>query len=287
MLEFAARIRASAAGAALALSLAATSASAHQTFLISDLPVLRPGTDNFLLLRNGTYFEDGYSITYKMSRDIAIVQGGKKNKPPREEVSDVDSNPSYKHTYVKVVAEPAGTGLAGVAAHPDYIALPADMFANYLEHEGMTDAIAKFKVENTLTTIRERYTKHAKAVFQVGKALSDDWKTPLGFKVEIFLERNPSDVKVGEDMPIRVLYEGKPLANQIVHVGNASKNPGPKATAPEAAVYTLRTDAEGRAKFKITAKDKWYMQLIHMQRLQGDEDADYESNWSTLTFAII
>lgn len=287
MFDLSHRMKVAAAAGALVLAFATVPAAAHQTFLISDLPVLRPGTDNFLILRNGTYFDSGYSITYKMSRDIAIVLGGKKHAPPREEVSDVDSNPSYKQTYIKVVADPQGTGLAGLAAHPDYIALPAEVFANYLDHEGMTDTLAKFKAENKLTTIRERYTKHAKSVFQVGKTLSEDWKTPLGFKVEVFVERNPSEVKVGADMPIRVLYEGKPLANQILYVGNASKDPGPKATVPEASIYTLKTDAEGRTKFKITAKDKWYVQLIHMQKLTGDEDADYESNWSTITFAIL
>jgi uncharacterized GH25 family protein len=221
-----------------------------------------------------------------MSRDISIVLGGKRRTPAPEEVADVDRNPSYKQTYIKLVAEPQGTGLAGLAAIPDYIALPAEMFADYLKHEGMTDAYAAFKAENKLGTIRERYTKHAKAVFQVGKPLTDDYKTPLGYKVEVFVERNPGDVKVGEDMPIRVLYEGKPLANQILYVGNASKNPGVYDAAAAAEIYTLKTDAEGRAKFKITAKDKWYVQLIHMQKLEGDEDADYESNWSTITFAI-
>lgn len=272
--------------AGLLTALVASPTLAHQTFLISDLPVLRPGTDNFLILRNGTYFWDGYSITRKMSRDISIVLGGTRRTPGPEEIADVDGNPTYKKTFIKVLAEPPGTGLAGVAAHPDYIALPVEMFTNYLEHEGMTDALAAFKEGNNLTTIRERYTKHAKAVFQVGKPLTDDYKTPLGYKVEIFVDRNPGEVKVGEEMPIRVLYEGKPLANQIVYVGQGKKNPGQKATVPEAAVYSLKTDAEGRAKFKIPDKDKWYVQLIHMRKLANDEDADYESNWSTITFEV-
>ncbi|GMU68355.1 MAG: hypothetical protein AMXMBFR37_06880 [Steroidobacteraceae bacterium] len=273
--------------ASLALTVAMAPAIAHQTFLISDLPVLRPGTDNFLILKNGTYFDSGYSITYKMSQDVVVVLGGKKHAVPREEMSDVDSNPTYKQSYIKVVADPEGTGVAGLKAKPDYIALPAEVFANYLHHEGMTDDYAKFNAENKLATIRERYTKHAKSIFQVGKTRSDDWKTPLGFKVEIFPERNPSDVKVGEEFPIRVLKEGRPLANQIIHVGNASTNPGEKADVEAASVYTLRTDADGRASFKITSKDKWYVQLINMEKLTNDEDADYESNWSTVTFAIL
>lgn len=270
------------AAAGLAAALAMGTAQAHQTFLISDLYVLRPGTDNFLILRNGTYHESGYSITKKMSRDISIVMGGRRKGP--EQVADVDTNPTYKSTYIKVVADPPGTALAGLAAHPDYIALPAEMFAEYLHHEGMDDAVAAF-AGNKLGTIRERYTKHAKAIFQVGTPLTDDYRTPLGYKVEVFVDRNPGSVKAGEDMPIRVLYEGKPLAGQIVYVGRAKQDAGAKATVPEASVYKLKTDAEGRASFKVGVKDKWYVQLIHMQKID-DPDADYESNWSTITFEI-
>jgi len=261
------------------------SVEAHQTYLISDLYVMKPGTDNFLTLKNGTYHESGYSITRKMSRDISIVMGGERKTPPDNEVSDVDSNPKYKSTYIKVFAENEGTGLGGVAAKPDYIALPAEMFAGYLEHEGMTDALAEFEANNELQTIRERYTKHAKAIFQVGKLLTDDYKRKLDYKAEIFVEQNPGDVSVGDDMSIQVLFEGKPLENQLVFVSHATREQTANASIPELSAYTLRTDENGRATFKITKKDKWYIQMIHMQKIV-DEDADYESNWSTITFEI-
>lgn len=261
------------------------SAAAHQTYLISDLYELKPGTDNFLILRNGTYHESGYSITRKMSRDISIVMGGIRKTPPDDEVSDVDSHPSYKNTYIKVFAETEGTGLGGVAAHPDYIALPAEMFAEYLEHEGMADMLEEFNATNKLQTIRERYTKHAKGIFQVGKPLTDDYKHKLEYKAEIFVEQNPGEVNVGDDMSIQVLFEGKPLENQLVFVSYATREVPANASIPEMSAYTLRTDENGRASFKITRKDKWYIQMIHMQKIV-DEDADYESNWSTITFEI-
>ncbi|MFT5138914.1 MAG: hypothetical protein ACI9CB_000543 [Rhodothermales bacterium] len=261
------------------------SVEAHQTYLISDLYELMPGTDNWLTLNNGTYHESGYSITRKMSRDISIVMGGERKTPPDNEVSDVDSNPNYKSTFIKVLAETEGTGLGGVAANPDYIALPEIMFSDYLEHEGMTEALAEFNANNTLKTIRERYTKHAKGIFQVGKPLTDDYKHSLGYKVEIFVEQNPGTVNVGDDMTLQVLYEGKPLSNQSVYVSYASREVPENADIPDLSAYTLRTDENGRATFKITQKDKWYIQLIHMQKIE-DEDADYESNWSTITFEI-
>lgn len=267
------------------LLLATVCTQAHQTYLIADLYEMRPGTDNFLTLRNGTYHESGYSITRKMSRDISIVMGGIRKTPPDDEVSDVDSNPNYKNTYIKVFAETEGTGLGGVAAFPDYIALPAEMFEEYLVHEGMTDALAEYRATNRLNTIRERYTKHAKGLFQVGKLLTDDYKQPLGYKAEIFVEQNPGAVSVGDDMSIVVLFEGEPLRNQNVFVSYASKEAPEDASIPELSEYSLRTDENGRASFKITKKDQWYIQMIHMQKIV-DDDADYESNWSTITFEI-
>jgi hypothetical protein len=271
--------------AAILLGFATAGAAAHQTFMISDLPVLKPGTDNFLLLRNGTYHEAGYSITRKMSRDISLVMQGERKTPPDNEVVDVDARPNYKDTYIKVYAEKPGTGIAGLSTIPDLIALPAIMFEEYMTHEGMTDAVAEFRANNKLTTIRERYTKNAKGLFQVGAALTDDYKHKLGYQAEFFLDQNPGVLKVGDDASLQVLFEGKPLKNQLVYVSHAKKTFDPKALMPEASAYTLRTDDEGRVKFKITAKDKWFAQLIHMRKIV-DEEADYESTWATLTFAV-
>ena len=268
---------------AVALTFAMGTADAHQTFLISDLAKLRPGTDNFLVLKNGTYFESGYSITEKMSRDISLVMNGTRSGP--DQVKDVDTNPDYTSTYIKVFAENAGTGLAGVAANPDYIAMPAEMFVEYLAHEGLVDAIEEFKRVNDRDTIRERYTKHAKGIFQVGDKLTDDYKAPLGYKLEVSMDQNPGSLKVGDTVTFTVLYDGKPAANLPVFVNHAGNRHPDSTPAPEASIYQLKTDAGGRGSFEITEKNKWYMQMIHMQKVD-DEDADWESNWATLNFHV-
>lgn len=274
------------ASLALLACMFCTPASAHQTYLISDIYKMRPGTDNFLVLKNGTFHESGYSITRKMSRDISLVTDGVRRTPPDDEVADVDKNPSYKSTYIKVFAEKPGTGLAGLATNPDYIALPAEMFANYLEHEGLTEELADFKATNKLGTIRERYTKHAKGVFQIGDKLTDDYKYKLDYRAEIFIDQNPGNVKVGDDITFQVFFDGRPLSNKTVYISNAKKEVAEDASIPDLSVHAIKTDAQGRGSFNITMKDKWYMQLIHMQKV-SDEDADYESNWSTFNFEII
>lgn len=86
-------------------------------------------------------------------------------------------------------------------------------------------------------------------------------------------------------MSIQVMFDGKPLANQQVYVSHAGIEAPEGKTIPEIAVHSLRTDADGKASFEITEKQKWYIQLIHMQKVD-DDDADWESNWSTITFEI-
>lgn len=272
---------------AAALAVCGTT-NAHQTFLFADRYDLLPGKDNYLSLYNGTYYESGYSITRKMSRDISLVMGGERmsiDKAPGGRVDDVDKHPDLVATFIGFEARPDGTGLGGLAAHPDYIALPRPLFRNYLASEGLDDALARFDEESDLSTIRERYTKHAKAIFQVGDTLTDDYRTVLGYKVEIVPENHPGRLSVGDSMTVQVLYDGKPLADQQLYASHASYKPDFDGPVAQGSKHALRTDKEGRATFEITAADKWFVQLINMRRV-NDEEADYESNWSTLTFAV-
>ena len=272
------------AAAVALLCIAGVEASAHQTYLISDVSVMQPGTLNFLTLRNGTYHESANSITHQMTRDISVIQRGKRASPSAEEMFDADDTPSYKASHIKISANQAGTALAGVATEAKVIGFPSEMYADYLQREGLVDAIEAFK-GNRLSTVRERYTKQAKAIFQIGDALSNDYSHKLGYRAEIFLERNPGELKPGDDAGFRVLLDDRPLVNQVVYVGQASKKAPASAGGAAAAVYTIRTDRDGKGAFKITAKDKWAIQFIHMRKA-SDAEADYESNYSTLTFEV-
>jgi len=54
------------------------------------------------------------------------------------------------------------------------------------------------------------YEKYAKALIMVGTEDTSAYKNPVGHKIEIVPLRNPSTLKVGDFLPIQVLFDGKP-----------------------------------------------------------------------------
>ena len=104
----------------------------------------------------------------------------------------------------------------------------------------------------------------------------------LAIPVEILLEKNPAATPFGQDMSFRVLYQGKPLANQIVHAGYDGYHEHDPSGAHLDSL-PLRTDADGSATFNLTLNTPWYISVIYMRKLEGS-GADYESIGASVTF---
>ncbi|MBK6306644.1 MAG: hypothetical protein IPF47_13365 [Gemmatimonadetes bacterium] len=49
---------------------------------------------------------------------------------------------------------------------------------------------------------------------------------------------------------------------------------------------TTRSNAQGIARIPLDRVGTYYVKFIDMQRLKGDAEANYESKWATLTFAV-
>ncbi len=126
--------------------------------------------------------------------------------------------------------------------------------------------------------MRERYSKHVRAIFQVGDARTGNYRTPLGYPVEIILQQNPYSLRVGQTIEVLCTLNGQPLANQYVLAGR-------ERAARMSRKISARTDANGIARFRLHSTGKWFIKMIHMTPLT-DAEVNYESKWATLTFEI-
>jgi len=265
--------------AAFAATGLAAQVQAHEMFLRPEKALQAPGSEQAVRLINGAFDKSENAISRDRMADVSIVSGGKVTKPDAGSWSD-DATTAW----LKYRAGEPGTQVIGVSTKPKMITLSPQDFIDYLRHDGVLDTLAVFERENKLPQVRERYSKHVRAIVQIGDRRTDDYAHALGYPVEILLEKNPYEVKFGQELSFRVLFKGKPVANQLVRASYEGFH-GHDESGGHINSIQVRTDKDGRAKFLLSNKATWYVSLIHMQKIQ-DPEADYESNWATVTFTV-
>lgn len=160
--------------------------------------------------------------------------------------------------------------------------LPGLRFDAYLKEEGLTPAIdARARAKANDKPGRELYSRRAKALVQVGPALAKPQPLvtrPVGLTLEIVPEVDPYRVGAGESVPVRVIYQGRPLAGALVKLNNLDFDGKP--------IQQITTDATGRAVFKIPRFGAWQLNVIWTRTLRGDPKADFETVFSSLTLGF-
>jgi uncharacterized GH25 family protein len=170
-----------------------------------------------------------------------------------------------------------GVYVAVVETEPKLITLKAQAFNDYLISDGMPHIYLLRARENMLDQPgKERYSKYVKALIAVGDGAGDPCRA-LGMTLEIVPLRDPLKVKVGETLPVRVLFQGKALAEANV----GWQHPGDGETARG----YVRADAKGEALIPVAKTGLMTMRLTHMTRPKT-ADYEWESYWTTLTFRV-
>lgn len=250
--------------------------TSHELFLKTDAYFLSPGQATELYLFNGTFDKSENVITRDRILDLSIL--GPDFGVEMENENFYDKGDA---TYFRFSVGKSGTYVAGVSTAPRTLKMNSEDFNTYLEHEGMETTIAERKREGVFNQgAKEKYSKHVKAVLQVGNSITEDYEAILGYPIEFVPEVNPYTIEVGQKVSFKLLRNGKPLSNQVVHYSTSV--PGKDAHESETAT---RTDANGIVEMVPTQPGNWYVATIHMEKSE-EEGLDYESNWATLTFGV-
>lgn len=174
-----------------------------------------------------------------------------------------------------------GTYLIALTTTRATSVLPGIRFTDYAKTEGLTPLlVARAKAGTSNTPGRETYSRRAKAIVRIGGVASPAVVTrPLGMTLEIVPDRDPNDLGPNEPLPVRVLYEGRPLGGAFVKLTNLDFDARP--------VRTATTDAAGRASVAIPFAGLWQMNVIWTKPLAGSPDADWDTVFSSLTFGTV
>lgn len=175
---------------------------------------------------------------------------------------------------------PAKGGVYAVAVQtaPKILKLDAEAFNDYLVSDGLPHIYRLRAKEKSLDQPAvERYSKSPKSLVRVGDGKGGDPCKPLGLPLEIVPLTDPFSRKVGDALKVRVLFDGKPLADANLGWDHPGDGHDPAGTA--------RTDAKGEALIPVARAGLMTIRLTHMTRPKT-KDYEWESFWTTLTFRI-
>lgn len=151
-------------------------------------------------------------------------------------------------------------------------------FEAYLAKEGLEHIGAlRRRLGKRGSNITERYSRAAKALVNVGRAKADAGDRRLGFTLELVAECNPYALVPGAELPLRLYYRDRPLANALVI---AFRKDAPLAK------LRARTDRDGRVRLPLARPGIWLVTAVHMVPAAKNVKADWDSIWASLTFEL-
>jgi len=173
---------------------------------------------------------------------------------------------------------PVSTGLhiLGYYSNPFPIVVEAATFERYLTEEGL-DSIALIRQRQGTTGVpgREKFSRSAKALIEVGTGEDRISSEPLNFRIEIIPELESFPLVVDERLAVQLRFEGDPLVGSLVSAFSR-KDPLEKQMG--------RTDKYGRFSIHLDKPGPWLVKSVHM--IPGEGTTDWESFWASLTFEV-
>ena len=253
----------------------ASSVLAHDLFIKLDNYFLRPRAAVQVPVLNGTFSSSENAISRGRIADLSLV-----TPAGRTTIDTAAVSARSDSTFIAVRLGGPGTYVLGLSTRPSEITLAGKEFTEYLREEGIRDVLdARAGAGASADSVHERYSKHVKAVFQVGAEHTTGFATPLGYPAELVPLDNPYALEPGDTLRVRTLVDGRAAAGQIVLAGGRTRS-GTGLPPRE-----LRSDAAGIVALPLSGSGRWYLKFIRMAPA-GGQHGEYESKWATLTFEL-
>jgi hypothetical protein len=253
-------------GAAV-LFLGPSVSSAHDTWILPNRPAVPAGQAIQLEATSGMAFPKLETAIAPERIGVARIRVGGRIESIRQLRSGKGA--------LRLSVVPGGPGLATLwlESKPKAIDLKPEEVHEYLEEIGARESIEKEWKSGTSARWRETYVKHAKTFVRVGEPSDVDksWSEPVGMRLEIVPESDPSQWTVGSSFSVTVLKEGRPVQGIALGFVEAGKT-----------ASTLRkTDARGSVSFTPTTSGCALLRVTDLR--SSGTPGDWESDFSTLT----
>lgn len=233
------------------------------------------------LLPAGPHLEPGQSVVFELTSAMDFPHPETPVKPDRllaskvrlrGETQALSTEPQATFLRLTARLEPQGVATAWIETHPRTLELTPAQVEEYLKEIGQAETVGAEWRKSPTREWRESYVKIAKTFVRVGEPTDDrSWADPLGLPLEIVPEGDPTALRTGERLSVRVLWSGKPLAGLPL---------GAVASGGRSSLQT--TGPDGRVSILFDRPGPW---LLRATLIRADEGSpgQWNSHFTTLT----
>ena len=153
-----------------------------------------------------------------------------------------------------------------------------ETFLSFLEHVGLQWVMEQHNARGLPASgFGEGYTRFVKSLVSVDGGAGNDVR--LGMMYEIVALSNPYTDNMANGLPVRVFFEGRPLANTQIEIFRKG----------EEETQTVRTNSSGTAMIPVTS-GLYMINTVHMVTPPAADieitGAVWHSLWASMTFEI-
>ncbi len=251
-------------------------AAAHEFWLEAPEYQVQPGAELTTNIKNGQIFE-GTNLAYFSNRTDRFDLTFEGNTVPIQ--SRMGDSPALQ------TKAPPRDGLLIVSheASPSSLTYKDwETFVGFTEHKDFKNAVAEHLAAGyPQDKVRERYTRHSKALVAIGDGHGSDMD--LGLEAELTALTNPYDPDFDGNMTVALTYQGEPRQDVQIEVYEKSPDIEPTVT-----IY--RSDEAGHLTFPVTAGMTYLVDSVVLRPAadvgETPKSPQWESLWASLTFAV-
>jgi uncharacterized GH25 family protein len=180
------------------------------------------------------------------------------------------------HLLIPAVKE--GTYLVTMEGENAFVELPAERFNAYLKEHALDNVAALRKKANKEDQPgREMYRRITNLIVQVGDTRDDTYKKVTGAPLQIIPTKHPLDMKKGDLVQFKILFNGKPDFGARVYVWNNKDN--------KVFNQPIYSQQDGTIDVRIFNDGDWMISVVKMIPVSNPK-ADWQSFWGSLVFHV-
>lgn len=230
--------------AVLLVAALAAPCAAHETWLAPSAWAVKPGAVVRLSLTSGMSFpklESPIRPERVAASGVRLAGETRAAGPWNAGATALETTAALKRS---------GVACLWVTLHPRGIDLSEAQVEEYFAEIGADSALrARWSATPRPRAWHETYTKHAKSFVGVGGGGADtSWRIPVGLTVELVPLFAPDRVRVGDEVAVRLLSDGRPESGAVIGLMQG-RDGRTFATTDEAGLARFRVPLAGPALF--------------------------------------